>query len=135
MPYDLIAAKLDEIEAEMRRIGYWFDNPPTPIPAAFDTTSAEMPRIEGWNAAVADHNGGVQVDAPHFVLYLQQVFLPWARQRVMACKLPGRKAAIGLLAVRHYDYHSANPVARPLVELLSQFDGLLQGLHGEPLSH
>jgi hypothetical protein len=129
MPCDLIAAKIDEIEAEMRRIGYWFDNPPTPIPEIFGENAAGMPKVEGWSHSVADYNGDVRIDSPLFVLYLQRVFLPWARQRARDNNLPP-KTVVGTVAVREYESHSINGVAQPLVLLLCHFDALVRDLHG-----
>jgi len=122
MSYDLIAAKLDEIEAEMHRIGYWFDNPPTPVSCRFEDIAGEMRRVGYWDAADPNRNGYGRVVSPPFVLHLQKIFLPWARQRVQETSLPPN-TNIGILEIRQYDYHSIVPVAQPLLRLLCQFDG------------
>jgi uncharacterized protein YqcC (DUF446 family) len=128
MSYDLIAAKLDEIEAEMHRIGYWFDNPPTPVSCRFEDIAGEMRRVGYWDAADPNRNDYGRVVSPSFVLHLQKIFLPWARQRVQETSLPPN-TNIGILEIRQYDYHSIVPVAQPLLRLLCQFDGLVGGLH------
>src|ERR1700731_2750502 len=78
MSYDLIAAKLDEIEAEMHRIGYWFDNPPTPVSCRFEDIAGEMRRVGYWDAADPNRNDYGRGVSPSFVLHLQKIFLPWA---------------------------------------------------------
>ena len=93
--------QLDLIEAEMRRIGYWSDNPPD-VPAS---TSF--------------------LEAPSFELWLQCVFLPNARERIKTGNLPER-SQVGLMAMRQYDYHSSVPEAQTLVQLLHDFDRLVE---------
>jgi uncharacterized protein YqcC (DUF446 family) len=93
---DKIARQLDAIEAELRRIGFWTADPP-PVD------------VESY------------LDAPTFELWLQQVFLPSARQAVVDADLPN-ESQVGLMALRQYDYHSHIEEAQPLIALLSEFD-------------
>jgi len=93
---DLIA-KLDEVEAEMKRIGFW---------SGVDNHKPVSPEFESW---------------------LQNMFLPQARAAIRDNKLPD-KSMVGVMALRQYDYHSIVEEALPLVELLSQFDRLVESL-------
>lgn len=95
-----LLAKLDEIEAEMRRIGLWRDPPP-----------------EGG----CDPLGG-----PDFEAWLQNTFLPSARRRIKAGDLPTR-SMMGVLCMRQYDYHGTVAAALPLVGLMHEFDAMIQG--------
>jgi uncharacterized protein YqcC (DUF446 family) len=93
-----LLAKLDAIEAEMRRIGFWREPPP-----------------EGG----ADPMGG-----PDFEAWLQNTFVPSARARIAARDLPA-KSMMGVLCMRQYDYHSTVEEALPLVSLMHEFDALV----------
>ena len=101
-------AKLDAIEAEMRRIGYWTANPPD--------LRAEVSagRIKSF------------LDAPSFELWLQCIFLPNARDAARENSFPDR-SQVGLIAMRQYDYHSHVPEAQGLLGLLSEFDEIVEG--------
>jgi uncharacterized protein YqcC (DUF446 family) len=99
--------KLDEIEAEMKRIGYWSANPPD--------LQAQAARGELRS----------YLDAPSFELWLQALFLPNARQSVRADTLPA-DSQVGLMAMRQYDYHSSVPEAHGLMKLLYEFDDLVR---------
>jgi uncharacterized protein YqcC (DUF446 family) len=96
-----ILAKLDEVEAEMKSIGFWADNPKENVDG----------KIKNY------------LDASSFELWLQTVFLPNAR---VACKTGNfpNQSQVGLMALRQYDYHSSVPKAHRLMNLLSQFDKL-----------
>ncbi len=96
--------KLAEIEAEMRRIGFWSDVPETSGEAAPKTFT----------------------DAPGFEHWLQVVFLPNARSELEAGRLHPQ-SAVGLMAMRQYDYHSYVPEAETLCRLLGEFDRLNAG--------
>ncbi len=102
-----ITAKLDAVEAEMRRLQWWDPNPPDLL-AAFD---------EGRMRTY--------LDAPSFELWLQCVFLTRAREAVASQTLPGQ-SQVGLMALRQYDYHQQVPEARRLLELLNEFDALIE---------
>lgn len=99
-----VLKKLDEIEAEMRRIGYWSDSPDL----------------------VASIRGGKfrsYLDAPSLELWLQALFLPHARAAAREGRLPAYSQA-GAIARRHYEHHSAVPEAAKLLTLIEDFDRL-----------
>jgi|SRR3990172_2989960 len=110
--YDRIVAKLDEIEAELKRIGYWTDRPP-PLLERYDQGELRS-----------------YLDSPSFEIWLQCVFLPRARHAVATRCLP-RGSQVGLMALRQYDYHSFVPEAQNLLSLLHEFDALVEGHHAE----
>jgi uncharacterized protein YqcC (DUF446 family) len=95
--------KLNEIEAEMKKIGFWQENPPD-LQAKF--SSGEM---------------RTYLDAPSFELWLQCVFLPNTRRAVQTGSLP-RDSQVSVMAMRQYDYHSVIPEALRLVTLLHELD-------------
>ena len=95
-----IAAQFDAIEAEMKRIGYWSDNPP---PVGQVSSYLDLP----------------------YELWLQTVFLPHAREAVRTRTYPDGKSNVGLAALRQWDYHSSVPEAHPLMRLLFAFDDLV----------
>lgn len=100
-------AQLDLVEAEMRRIGFWSDDPPD---------------------LLADYAAGARqsfLDAPTFELWLQTVFLPNARTAARAGTLPA-SSQVCTMAVRQYDYHSHIPVAQALLSLLCDFDAIIE---------
>ena len=99
--------QLDRIEAEMRRIGFWSENPPD---LQSDIAAG---RLQSY------------LDAPSFELWLQCVFLPNARQAARENSLPAA-SQVGLMAMRQYDYHSSVPQAHSLVRLLSEFDKIVE---------
>jgi uncharacterized protein YqcC (DUF446 family) len=99
--------KLDEIEVEMKKIGFWKETPPD-LQAKF--SSGEMKAY---------------LDAPSFELWLQCVFLPHARRALQTGSLP-RDSHVGVMAMRQYDYHSVIPQALRLVMLLHEFDGAVK---------
>ena len=96
-----VLSKLDEIEAEMKRINLWSE-----IPPSFKVTS--------------------YLEAPSFELWLQCVFIPHAREAAREGKYPER-SQVGLMAMRQYDYHSFVEKAQPLLRLLKQFDKIIEG--------
>jgi uncharacterized protein YqcC (DUF446 family) len=101
-----LAEKLDQIEAQMRRIGYWADTPPN---------------------LLADYDNGTRrtyLDAPSFELWLQCVFLARAREALRTGALPPQ-STVGSMAMRQYDYHSVVPEAQTLLQLLNEFDQLI----------
>lgn len=93
-----VLAILDEIEAELKKIGFWNNNPP-------------------------NINVGNYLEAPSFELWLQCVFLPSARKAAKIGEYP-KNSQVGLMATREYDYHSCVEEALNLVSLLNKFDGL-----------
>jgi uncharacterized protein YqcC (DUF446 family) len=108
----VVLQKLDQIEAEMRRIGYWQENPPD------------------LKARYASGELRSYLDAPSFELWLQTVFLPNARQAAQTDTLP-KDSQVGLMAMRQYDYHSSVPEAHGLMRLLNEFDDLVIGAKDE----
>lgn len=102
-----IGRLIDLIESELKRIGYWSPNPPD-LRSRYAT--GEMKTF---------------LDAPSFELWLQQVFIPNARDAVAKDALP-KKSEVGLAALRQYDYHSTVPEAHNLLSLLSEFDEMVE---------
>lgn len=100
--------KLDEIEAEMKRIGYWHVSPPD-LQAQCD------------QGKLRSH-----LDASTFELWLQALFLPNARRSIKTNALSS-DSQVGLMAMRQYDYHSSVPEAHGLMKLLYEFDDLVKG--------
>ncbi len=98
-----MAATLDAIEAEMRQIGYWQNDPPD------------------LQALVARGEIRSDLDAPSFELWLQCIFLPNARAMVREDRLPP-SSSVGVMAMRQYDYHSYVEEALALMRLLQRFD-------------
>ena len=102
-----LSQKLDQVEAEMKRIGYWQANPPD------------------LQAKIASGELRSYLDAPSFELWLQSIFLPNARRAVQTDTLPS-DSQVGLMAMRQYDYHSSVPEAHGLMRLLYEFDDLIR---------
>lgn len=94
-----ILAALDEIETEMKKIGFWKDGAP-------------------------EQEVGNALAAPTFELWLQCVFLPNARKAATNGKYP-KESQVGVMAMRQYDYHSCVEQALNLVSLLHDFDRLV----------
>lgn len=99
-------AGLDRIEAEMRRIGFWTDDPPDLLADYADGTRRSF------------------LDAPTFELWLQVVFLHNARAAARAGALPA-SSEVGTMAMRQYDYHAHVPEAQTLLALLHEFDAII----------
>lgn len=92
---------LDNIEAELKSIGFWSSNPPDFMVSNF-------------------------TKAPSFELWLQCIFLPNARDAAKKGEYP-QQSQVGLMAMRQYDYHSHVEEAQNLVSLLNQFDKIVEG--------
>jgi uncharacterized protein YqcC (DUF446 family) len=75
-----VMAVIDDIEAEMKAIGYWQKNPPK---------------------VKVNH----YLEAPCFELWLQCVFIPNAREAARIGQYP-TGSQVGQMAMREYDYHS-----------------------------
>lgn len=101
-------AQLDAIEAELRRIGYWQENPPD--------------LMEQFRSGAMRS----YLDAPTFELWLQCVFLPNARKAALDDAFPSR-SQVGQMAQRQYNYHSDVPEAFDLLALLHDFDRIIEG--------
>ena len=106
-------AKLDAIEAEMKRIGYWSKNPP------------DLRRH--YRAGKLK----TFLDAPSFELWLQCVFLPNARDAAKSGEFP-KRSDVGVMAMRQYDYHESVPEAQGLRRLLAEFDDIVEDAQGGP---
>jgi uncharacterized protein YqcC (DUF446 family) len=96
--------KLDEIEAELRRIGYWSDAPEL-------QTGACARKFQSY------------LDAPSFAVWLQALFLPNARAAALEGTLPARSQA-GEIVRRQYAREADLPEARRLLGLIREFDAL-----------
>ena len=99
-----LSDKVAEIEAEMKRIGYWStDTPPS-------TDHAKL-------------YSGVS-----FENWLQFVFLPAVRTASVSgdfSLVPPYR--VGLCAMRNYDYHDVVPEAKQLMDYCWQLENLLEG--------
>jgi uncharacterized protein YqcC (DUF446 family) len=105
-----ILAQLDKIEAEMKRINYWSENPPDLLAAA------ERGEIRSY------------LDAPTFELWLQGIFLPRARHAAKTNQLPS-SSSVGEMARRQYDFMSIDENAADLLALLQEFDRMIEQRH------
>jgi uncharacterized protein YqcC (DUF446 family) len=76
---DPLDSKLDEIEAEMKKVGFWSENPPD-LQAQYS-----IGRMRSY------------LDAPSFELWLQCIFLPNARRAVQTKSLP-KDSEVGVMA-------------------------------------
>jgi uncharacterized protein YqcC (DUF446 family) len=111
-----VAATLDAIETELKRIGYWQADPPDLL------ALCDSGEIKSY------------LDAPSFELWLQCVFLPRARTMLQNDQLPA-SSSVGVIAMRQYDYHSYVEEAQPLLRLLSAFDAQVNAYVGhDPLN-
>lgn len=90
---DEMLSKLAEIEAEMKRINFYFKS-----------NSEGQGSFEHW---------------------LQFTFLPNATKAVNDNQVPSH-SQVGLMALRQYDYHSTVEKALPLMNLLFDFDKLVE---------
>ena len=103
----LVLEVLDRIEAEMKSIGYWAENPPD------------------LRADYASGSRQNYLDAPTFELWLQCVFIPNARAAAHRNEFPAT-SSVGAMAVRQYDYHSVVEEAVQLARLLGEFDAIIE---------
>lgn len=99
----LVAAKLNEIEAEMHAIGLWQATPLRP-------NQLESPGAFGF-------------DKMTFSQWLQFIFIPRVRDAIASNQFP-LSSEVGTQAVREFD---AEPRAAHLTRLLSEFDALFPG--------
>jgi len=99
----LVKQRIDEIEAEMKRIGYWSDEP---LP----------PEAYNFHRAFA-------MDTMAFSQWLQFVFVPRVQELVESGgPFPGR-SQVGAQAVREFD---GADEANPLIGLLGEFDRYIE---------
>lgn len=101
-----ILQQLDAIEAEMKRIGIWDSSPPD--------------LQEQVNIGVIKS----YLDAPSFELWLQCIFIPNARTVARKDTLP-TESQVSQMAMRQYNYHSFVAEAQTLLNLLENFDALI----------
>lgn len=107
------AAKLDQIQAEMKKIGLWTQDPPDL------QAEVEAGKITSY------------LDAPSFELWLQCLFLPNARQAAAENDFPSQ-SEVGQMARRQYDYQSHVSAAQDLLRLLNEFDDIVEGRGPKP---
>jgi uncharacterized protein YqcC (DUF446 family) len=97
----VVAAKLNEIELEMKRVGLWQEKPLAPEQYNFTSAFA--------------------MDTMTYDQWLQFVFLPRVRQIITTRGQFPESSSVGAQAVREFDTY---PDARGLIALLSEFDRL-----------
>lgn len=102
----LVLKKLEEIEAEMRRIGYWKEKSP-----GFDLSECK----EAFCA-----------DKLSFEEWLQFIFIPHARKAAETNMLP-KSSMVGVKAMREYGHMSIVAETLPLIKLLKEFDSIITG--------
>jgi uncharacterized protein YqcC (DUF446 family) len=90
----------DRIEAEIRRIGFWQDEPLRPEQMEFTQAFA--------------------MDTMTYAQWLQFIFLPRVREAAAANQFPS-SSSVGTQAVREFD---GSPEAGDLITLLAEFDAL-----------
>ena len=95
-----VLQKLGEIETEMKQIGMWQSEPPSPEQYQFHQAFA--------------------MDTMSFSQWLQFVFVPKVKEAAKANQFPA-KSQVSAQAVREFD---AFPSADRLITLLSEFDAL-----------
>lgn len=99
--YRVVAAKIDEIEQEMKRVGLWQEAPLAP-------EQYEFTRAFGMDTMSYDQ-------------WLQFVFLPRVREIISTRSKFPTSSSVGAQAVREFDTY---PNAERLISLLSEFDTL-----------
>ena len=99
----LVAAKLEEIEAEMHTIGFW--------------QASQLP------ADQLENPGAFGLDKMGFSQWLQFIFVPRVREAIATNEFPS-SSDVGTQAVREFD---TEPRAARLTILLSDFDALFGG--------
>ncbi len=102
--YDEVQRQLDEIEAEMKRTGYWRDEP---LP----------PEMYNFTQAFA-------MDTMPFSYWLQFIFIPRVRSIIAERGQFPSRSMVGTQAIREFD---GNEDAEHLVDLLNRFDRLFAG--------
>lgn len=100
---DIIKRRIDEIEAEMKRAGFWSD---TPLPQA-----------------AYDFHQAFAMDAMTFTQWLQFVFVPRVNEIIRSGAQFPSGSQVGAQAVRELDSYED---ASRLVSLLCEFDSLIE---------
>ena len=95
-----VSRYVEQIEAEMRSIGLWQDQPLSPEQMQFSQAFA--------------------MDTMTFSQWLQFIFLPRVREAVASERFPS-SSSVGAQAIREFD---GDDNAGQLITLLSEFDGL-----------
>jgi uncharacterized protein YqcC (DUF446 family) len=101
--YTTVAAKLDQIEQEMRRVGLWQEKPLAPDQYNFTQAFA--------------------MDTMSYDQWLQFVFVPRVREIIRTEGRFPASSSVGAQAVREFDTY---PDAERLIALLSEFDSLFR---------
>lgn len=110
--YALLQQRIDEIEAEMKRIGLWHSAPLDPAQRAFK-------RAFG-------------ADTMSFSQWLQFVFIPRVREIIAERgRFPGQ-SQVGAQAVREFDGYNE---ADQLISFLNRFDTLFGGSFTSQADH
>lgn len=101
--YNAVESKLDSIEAELKRLGYWRDEPLPPESYTFSMAFA--------------------MDTMPFVHWLQFILIPRVRSIIAEQGSFPSSSMVGAQAVREFggDYEASN-----LVSLLNDFDDLFK---------
>ena len=99
--YGVVAAKLDEIEEEMKRVELWQERPLRPEQYNFTSAFA--------------------TDTMSYDQWLQFIFVPRVRSIISARGEFPASSSVGAQAVREFDTY---PNAQRLITLLSEFDRL-----------
>ena len=111
-----ISQKLDEIEAEMKKVGLWLD-----------ITADLQAKLDAGEVKSF-------LDVPDFAVWLRFIFLPQAKHACKANRFPA-DSQVGLMAARQYAYHSNMVEAQRLICLLGEFDQLVVACnHAQPKS-
>ena len=101
--YAAVEAKVDAIEAEMKRRGLWQSNPLTPEQYEFQQAFA--------------------LDTMAFSQWLQFIFIPRVRNIIQTRDEFPSSSSVGAQAVREFDGYDE---ASKLTSMLSEFDALFR---------
>jgi len=99
----IVKERIDEIEAEMKRINMWRDRP---LP----------PEAYNFHRAFA-------MDTMPFAHWLQFIFIPRVNQIIVSDEPLPQRSMVGAQAVREFD---GDDEASQLVSMLSAFDRLIE---------
>lgn len=97
-----VRSYIDQIEKEMRNIGYWQNQPLRPEQMAFEQAFA--------------------MDTMTFTQWLQFIFVPRVHEAIASNQFPS-SSSVGTQAIREFD---GDLEAAHLVELLCEFDSLFE---------
>jgi uncharacterized protein YqcC (DUF446 family) len=102
--YELVASKIDEIEAEMRRMGVWQSQPLTPEQLDFkEPFGMDLLTLEQW---------------------LQFIFIPNVKDIIVTKGEFPSGSQVGDHAFREWVMWGSRDNVEPLIQLLRQFDSL-----------